>query len=95
MARKKKQETGKKQKKLKLSYLKSDKNIKVSDVFTIFLVFEKKTGKYKIALQLKLVHSSLCLFEQAFAEGKLSSIFKHTLSKNIQYTTAVTANEPN
>ena len=48
MARTKKQETGKKQKKLKLSYLKSDKNIKVSDVFTIFLVFEKKQENAKL-----------------------------------------------
>ena len=60
-----------------------------------FACSKKKAGKGKIALQLKLVLSSLYLFEQAFAEGKLSSIFKHTLSKNIQYTTAVTANEPN
>ena len=60
-----------------------------------FACSKKKAGKGKIALQLKLVLSSLYLFEQAFAEGKLSSIFKYTLSKNIQYTTAVTANEPN
>ena len=50
-----------------------------------FACSKKKAGKGKIALQLKLVLSSLYLFEQDFAEGKLSSIFKHTLSKNIQY----------
>ena len=128
MARKKKQETGKKQKKLKLSYLKSDQNIKVSNVLITFCVLEEKNQeKAKLHSHSNLyaapyVCSSKILQKANFllflymhcpktsniqlslflnmqcpktSNIQLSSIFKHALSKNIQYTTPVTANEPN